>query len=183
MRRRSTTGSRVGALIAAAATMTALAVPTGVAQAAPVVSTPLAQHLAPIDVHGGYVAAGTGLRNRGDGSIHITGVPTGASVARAYLYWMIDANGASPGASFPQGKVDGIPITGQLVGQSSPTCDGVQNAWAYRADVTAHVHGNGDYRLSSFRSALKDGTDPVFNSQVPAVDGASLVVVYDTPSY
>src|SRR5947208_3416983 len=33
-----------------------------------------------IDVHGGYVAAGVGLRNRGFGTIKIAGIPKGATV-------------------------------------------------------------------------------------------------------
>jgi hypothetical protein len=35
----------------------------------------------------GYVAAGVGLRDQGSGSIATTGIPSGAYIARAYLYW------------------------------------------------------------------------------------------------
>src|SRR4051794_5877028 len=77
---------------------------TGGATAGGVASTGVNQTLAPIDVHGGYVAAGTGMRNRGYGSIHLTGVPHGATVVRAYLYWTVTGTSATPGASFPNGK-------------------------------------------------------------------------------
>ena len=42
-------------------------------------------------VHGGYVAAGIGMRNLGYGTIAITGVPDGASIKSATLLWDIVA--------------------------------------------------------------------------------------------
>jgi hypothetical protein len=146
----------------------------------------LTQTLAPIDVNGGYVAAGTGLRNRGYGSIHLSGVPANSDVERAYLYWYVDAHTRTPGATFPSGRVDGTPITGTLVGAwHGGTCTNGDHSYAYRADVTALVHGNGDYRLSSFRSTDKDGADPFLSgwSTAPLIDGASLVVVYRNDAF
>ena len=141
------------------------------------------QTLAPIDVHGGYVAAGTGMRNRGYGSIHLAGIPGGASVVRAYLYWTVTGTSATPGAAFPNGKVDGAPIVGTLVGSGAGTCWDANHGFGYRADVTALVRGNGDYRLSSFRSRDQNGIDPFdFDSSAPMVDGVSLVAVYDQPN-
>ena len=109
----------------------------------------------PIDVHGGYVAAGTGLRNRGYGSIHVAGVPLGADVARAYLYWTVDRRRDDPGRIVPerQGRrrprsparssVDRrrhvLELVHALLGSTAPTSPSL-------------VHGNGDYRLSSFRT-------------------------------
>ena len=49
-----------------------------------------------IDVNGGYVAAGVGLRNRGAGTITISGIPSGAVVQAAYLYWSVLGGAAEP---------------------------------------------------------------------------------------
>jgi hypothetical protein len=144
----------------------------------------LTQTLAPIDVHGGYVAAGTGLRNRGYGSIHLSGIPTGATVVRAYLYWTVTGTSATPGATFPNGKLDGSPIAGTLVGSGAGTCWSANHGFGYRADVSTLVHGNDDYALTNFRSADKNGIDPfVSDSSAPMADGASLVAVYEQPRY
>ncbi|GAI04799.1 unnamed protein product, partial [marine sediment metagenome] len=38
---------------------------------------------------GGYVATGVGMRNRGYGDITISGIPSGSTIEKAYLYWDI----------------------------------------------------------------------------------------------
>ena len=121
MRRTRHHGMRRGGTAALAAVVfvgLAGTVPTGAAPVPPGAGTVgsgttagpaqpgLTQKLAPIDVNGGYVAAGTGLRNRGYGLIHIAGVPTGSTVARAYLYWTVDGGGSTPGATFNAGNAD-----------------------------------------------------------------------------
>lgn len=61
-------------------------------------------------VHGGYTAAGTGMRNLGYGTISITGIPAGVTVKSATLLWDILADSAGP--SFAQGSLDGKAFTG-----------------------------------------------------------------------
>jgi hypothetical protein len=46
----------------------------------------------------GYVAAGVGLRDQGSGTIGISGIPAGAYIARAYLYWA-NINPTDPGGA------------------------------------------------------------------------------------
>ena len=61
-------------------------------------------------VHGGYTAAGIGMRNLGYGAISITGIPAGAKVKSATLLWDILADSA--GSSFAQGTLNGKAFTG-----------------------------------------------------------------------
>ena len=129
-------------------------------------------------LRGGYVAAGIGRRNRGFGTISISGIPKRSSIRAVYLYWDILANLETP--SFAQGQIDGNLITGTLVGVHSDPCWGNTNNFAYRADVTTFVRGNGDYSLSGFASGMTDGQDPwTVSSARPMAEGASLVIVYE----
>ena len=134
--------------------------------------------LQPLYLRGGYVAAGIGMRNWGFGTISISGIPNGSSIRAAYLYWDILANLGD--SSFAQGQIDGNLITGTLIGVHSDPCWGNTNNFAYRADVTSFVRGNGDYSLSDFASGTTDGRDPwEAGSTLPMAEGASLVVVYE----
>ena len=136
------------------------------------------QHFQSFLLHGGYVAAGTAMRNRGFGIISVSGIPKGSSVRAAYLYWDILADLEAP--SFAQGQIDGNLITGTLVGVHFDPCWGNTANFAYRADVTPFVRGNGDYSLSGFASGTTDGRDPwTAGSSPPMVEGTSLVIVYE----
>lgn len=140
---------------------------------------------ATIDGRGGYVAAGVGLRNRGAGTITISGIPSGATVNRAFLVWSI-LGGATPGAAFPNGKLNGTPVTGVQAGSGPSPCwtPWTVNGYAYRAEVTSLVTGNGSYALSGFASGRTDGADPFFSGVVPPLaEGASLVVIFTKASY
>ncbi|MCK6682896.1 MAG: DUF3344 domain-containing protein [Thermoanaerobaculia bacterium] len=104
----------------------------------------------------------------GFGTITITGIPAGATVTRAFLYWAILGSNDTNPVTF-----DGEPITGTLIGTSTGSCWEAQGTFAYRADVTSLVAGNGDYFLEDFP-----------NWQISDADthGASLVVVYSDPA-
>ena len=138
---------------------------------------------ATFQVNGGYVAAGVSLRNRGFGTINVTGVPIGATVHAAYLYWNI--LGDVEGAAFKNGVFRGTSLTGTLVGSGPGPCwPDAANGYAYRANVTGLVSGNGAYALRGFASARTDGADPwTTTSNPPLAEGASLVVVYRKASY
>ncbi|MGI8807544.1 MAG: hypothetical protein ACR2KK_06835 [Acidimicrobiales bacterium] len=135
------------------------------------------------DIRGGYVAAGTGLRNRGFGTISLTGIPAGATITKAYLTWAV--LGGAELANFKTGTFKGVNITGAKAGQGANPCwPGVTTGYSYRADVTAQVTGNGAYALSNFASGQTNGADPwTSGSAPPLAEGASLFVVYTKATY
>jgi hypothetical protein len=114
---------------------------------------------------GGVTVAGVGLRGVGSGEIDLTGVPTGASIYRAYLYW------ATLGFAntYTRPTLEAQPVAGQLIGTTGDTCWDVQNNFVYRADVTNLVSGNASYSLAGLPGNLAGGNDS---------QGASLVVIY-----
>lgn len=137
-----------------------------------------------VTVKGGYVASGVGLRNRGKGTIVISGIPKGATIESAYLYWSI-LGGAKPGSNFKQGRIRGHAVTGTLIGSGASPCWGtVSKGYAYRASVKSRVKGNGSYQLTRFASGITDGRDPFTTApKAPLAEGASLVVIYKKSSY
>jgi hypothetical protein len=71
-------------------------------------------------IHGGYVAAGVGMRDAGFGSITIAGIPAGSKVVRAFLYWDVLADGLDP--SLGVAKFNGKLIMGNYIGQGGDPC-------------------------------------------------------------
>jgi len=118
-----------------------------------------------IVVTGDYVAAGVGLRGQVTGTINIAGIPAGSSVVKAYLYWGYLENNPNP--ALANLTFGGTPIVGTQIGVGPDTCWGRNNSFAYRADVTALVPGNGAYVLTGVASG----------GNVLA-QGASLVVIF-----
>lgn len=136
-------------------------------------------------VCGDYVAAGVGMRGTGSGTIAMSGVPSGSTIVKAFLYWAIIDD--TEGTNFKNGVVDGTPITGTLIGTDDDPCWTPQITYAYRADATALVRArasaNGAYSLSGF------ATGPALPQNVygeattaPLNEGASLVVVFSNPA-
>jgi Protein of unknown function (DUF3344) len=133
-------------------------------------------------LHGGYVAAGIGMRNLGYGTITISGVPDGARVKSATLLWDIVAD--APDATFAQGKIGGHAVSGTAEASgASPCWDEGSGNYSYEANVTKLVTGNGAYSLTGFATGEDDGADPwTVGSTAPLLEGASLVVVYQLAS-
>nr|NIP44196.1 DUF3344 domain-containing protein [candidate division Zixibacteria bacterium]NIR94104.1 DUF3344 domain-containing protein [Gammaproteobacteria bacterium]NIR67150.1 DUF3344 domain-containing protein [candidate division Zixibacteria bacterium]NIS48581.1 DUF3344 domain-containing protein [candidate division Zixibacteria bacterium]NIU16659.1 DUF3344 domain-containing protein [candidate division Zixibacteria bacterium] len=124
-------------------------------------------------VHGDVVAAGVGLRGTGTGIIQVDGIPTGATVERAFLYW------ATIGDSTDyEVTLDEEPVVDELIGTTGNTCwfNGDYDNFVFRADVTGLIPnpGNGAYTIDGLPDDLRN-TDN--DSQ-----GASLVIVYSHPS-
>lgn len=131
-------------------------------------------------IQGGYVAAGTGMRDLGYGTITIAGIPSGSTVQAAYLFW---DELESVSLNLAQGDFNGTAITGTSIGSGTSPCWPPPNNYAYAADVTAEVSGNGSYSLSNFASGATDGSDPfVSGSPAPEAEGATLVVIYANPT-
>lgn len=144
-------------------------------------STGALSTISSVTVNGGYTAAGIGMRNLGYGSISVTGVPAGATVASATLLWDILADQSDP--TFAQGSLNGTPITGTNWASGASPCWSPGSNFSYEADVTSLVNGNGSYALAGFASGESDGADPWNSgSTPPMLEGATLVVVYKMAS-
>ena len=135
---------------------------------------------------GDYVASGVSLRNRGSGAIRISGIPKGAKVKNAYLLWSVLS--PSESASLRKGNFAGMAITGTKIGSGTGPCwpsdVNAYPGYAYRADVTKKVKGNGTFALKGFASGVKNGSDPFTTPAVaPLAEGASLVVVFEKSTY
>ncbi len=133
-------------------------------------------------IHGGYVAAGVGMRDSGFGSITIGGIPAKSKVVRAFLYWDVLADGLDP--SLAVARFKGKLIVGDYIGEGGDPCWGSGGNFAFRADVTKLVAGNGTYNLAGFTSFYTDGGDPWdtmgpdWPPTDPMAEGATLVVFY-----
>jgi subtilisin len=115
---------------------------------------------------GKIVSEGTGIR-LGGGTITINTIPTGASIPRAYLYFMT-VNGADADADV---LFNGSPVQATLVGGSRDPCTANNGSAArvYRADVSGLVTGNGSYTVSGVGGSGSG-------------EGASLVLVTAQPA-
>lgn len=123
---------------------------------------------------GGVAVAGASLSGRLDGvannsaAITIAGIPAGAIVQRAFLYWAIS------GGSDTTATIDGFAVTGANILIAGETCwgPGIGNA-TFRAEVTSRVTGNGVYTIGGLPSSTISASADT--------DGAALVVVYSRP--
>jgi hypothetical protein len=156
-------------------------------------------------VTGDYVVAGVGLRGLGDAtgfatgtinmpdliSVPATGVPNGADIVAAFLYWETVEKSQSAFAG-QKGFFNGYPITGIALGNpnaptswSSGGCSGSSRGTTtlrtYRADVRPYLpvdasgrivnNGNGAYQVRLADSGSNGGGTPL-------TLGASLVLIY-----
>lgn len=102
----------------------------------------------------------------------LSGLPSGAAVQRAYLYWITYAATGDDSIT-----LEGNDVAGTLIGTGYDTCwpdeDGgsTRRNFVYRADVTARVQGNGTFELKDFPSSEFNDTQ-----------GASLFVVHTDPN-
>lgn len=109
-----------------------------------------------------------------EGTITLEGIPDGAEIRHAYLYWML--YGEAPDTDV---ALDGEAVTGALIGTGGHTCWAANANYdlsaapnrTFRADVTALVDGDGDYVVSGVASGEADRD----------AQGASLVIVYVDP--
>jgi len=126
-------------------------------------------------VTGGVTAAGTGLRNRDNGDIAITGVPAGAVVTRAVLTWALLYTSPVPGNQITfEGEVITADLTQTI---SANLCWGDTNTIGYAADVTGLVSGNGIYSITDpVNTVIREDSNP--SPTFPLTDGATLIVFY-----
>jgi hypothetical protein len=125
---------------------------------------------------GGYAADGVALRNRGSGAITIAGIPVGSTVKKAYLYWNI-LNPSNPGGAM---SFNGVSAPGTMFKAGGDPCWGGGTSWAFRADVTTLVPGNGVFTVSGYPTGSTTGTNPWDTpSPNPMAEGASLLVFFE----
>ena len=140
---------------------------------------------------GDYVSAGVTLRGTGAGGIAtgtITvptyaqsatqGVPDGADIVDAFLYWETLEN--TPTASSANGTFNGYPITGQQIGNDLPNyTDGkfTGTIRAYRAEVNLYLPDGASgirFAAGNYTVSLPDSG----GTALPLTEGASLVLIY-----
>ncbi len=142
-------------------------------------------------VTGDYISAGVTLRGTGvggmaSGTIAIPsyaqnatgGVPDGADIIDAYLYW--ETLESTPVASSNSGTFNGYPIVGQQIGNDQPSyVDGkfTGTVRSYRADVNVYLPNAANgirYATGNYTVSLPDSG----GSALPLTEGASLVMIY-----
>ena len=126
----------------------------------------------------GFVAAesaGVGMRNYGNGTITISGIPANHVPVSSLLFWQV-LNQTQPASN--NVTINGNNVTEVLIGSDVDPCWGQENAWAFAADVTPYVSGNGSYEIEGVPSGLTNGQDPWAGTVAPLAEGASLVVIH-----
>jgi len=87
--------------------------------------------------YGGYAANGTGTWGSNSGNISLQGIPIGAVVVAAFIYWVCPSTYGLDTFIY----VNNIGVTGTQIGN-----DGIQ--YGYRSDITPIVTGNGIYNIT-----------------------------------
>jgi hypothetical protein len=133
-----------------------------------------------------YGTGGTALRNRGAGSISISGVV--APVKATFIYWAVISAGAPPAAAtkirlqreFPLPASAVVILAGAVVGVGAPPCWPGNVVTVFRAVVPPAVAtGNGLYEVTLLPGAAGtvNGADPWLAIRLPLWEGTSMVMV------
>jgi hypothetical protein len=133
-----------------------------------------------------FGSGGVGLRNRGTGSISISGVV--APVKAAHIYWAVITTGSAGAADktiklqrlSPTPASSLISVSGTLLGTGPSPCWPGNTISVFRGTVpTSVATGNGLYQVTLLPGAggLTNGADPWAGSVLPLMEGASLVIV------
>ena len=103
---------------------------------------------------------------------NITGLPcpSGMVCLRAYVYWGVEGGTGTGSVSVtnPVGTNQNFPAV--RIGQGPTKCWGYGSSYAYRADVTSIINGNGAYIISGLP------TSPPLSQH--DTDGATLIIIY-----
>ena len=103
-------------------------------------------------------------------NLNLSGIPSGATVVAAYLFWTGQTNVLDEFANI---SFAGNPITGTVVAYDCSDCWGTNYNSLYACNVTPYIRGNGSYAVSGFQS---------LGNAVPGVNGFTLLVVYCDPN-
>lgn len=139
--------------------------------------------------HVGYVTAGMGVRNTGRGTISLR-TPVGTSLIAAWLYWTI-LDGTTPNPNNNKITVNGILVTGTLIGSGPSPCWTPPKGYAYRASVLTQLsNAEGRYGISygleigGMSTAVTSGVSPWYptSTAAPMAESVHLILVYTDPS-
>jgi hypothetical protein len=137
-----------------------------------------------------HVANGASLRDSGSATIRLRGMPSDAKVIAAWLYWDFTSL-TSP--SYLQRDVIFSKVThyvnpfvklyGTQIGTGGDPCWYGGSNFAFRADISKLISGNGDYMVTLLpgASSSTNGSDPWSASAPtagPLAEGASIVAIY-----
>lgn len=111
-------------------------------------------------------------------SLAISGIPSGALIEQAFLYYNIEGfTSLSPSFDFSFASPDGTisNLTSQALAFGPSACWDLGGSATFRNDVTALISGNGNYIINNF---------PVSSSFPLSTDtnGASLFIVFSDPT-
>ncbi len=103
-------------------------------------------------------------------AFNISGIPTCAVIEKAFLYAGLSGNGIAITATItnPVSTTNSFPMA--IIGQDADKCWGYGGSYAYRADVTSIISGNGNYQISGLPT-----NPPIAGNDT---DGALLFIVY-----
>ncbi len=110
--------------------------------------------------------AATAYLMNGTTTLNLTGLPGGATVVVAYLFWTGQTNTLDQFANI---IFAGNPVTGTVIGYDCSDCWGTSYNSLYACNVTPYITGNGSYVVSGFQS---------LGNSVPGVNGFTLLVLY-----
>src|ERR1041385_2080765 len=81
-------------------------------------------------------------------AFNIQGIPTCVVIEKAFLYAGLSGNGIPITATItnPASTTNSFPMS--IIGQDADKCWGYAGSYAYRADVTSIISGNGNYLIS-----------------------------------
>ncbi|NVB81140.1 MAG: hypothetical protein HOV81_22275 [Kofleriaceae bacterium] len=94
--------------------------------------------------------------------LQVMGLPADAQIIHAWLHWAVI------GTTTPTVNLNGVPVTGKILGITPDTCWSIGINTMYRADVTSMITGNGTYTITGLPSTLSG----------PDSQGISLSVIY-----
>jgi gliding motility-associated-like protein len=128
----------------------------------------------------GYTQGKVKLGKRGIGGVNqpativIAGIPAGAIIEKAYLYAGGCGNGAVMTANVTNPAASTLAFPMALIGSHVDKCWGYVGTRNYRADITTHITGNGNYQVSGILT-----NPPTAGNDM---DGASIFIVYSDPT-
>lgn len=137
----------------------------------------------------GYVTAGIGVRNTGRGTISLT-TPRGTKLRDAWLYWIVLDYSKNPNPNNERIVLNGILVTGTLIGTGPSPCWAPDTGYTYRARVNSMLTlGEGRTGISygleigGMSSKTINGKSPWTGGVwAPLAESVHLVLVYSDPT-